>query len=806
MATIYFCQYKNYYNRQAKVAGNVRMDYWDYIVDHESNVDFNPNDGIWAQQIWNCSLPEIADKIDYLLVCDEEDNIESRWYILEATRRRAMQYSLKLLRDVIADYRDVVINAPTFIEKATVGYGNPLLFNSEDMTFNQIKTREVPIWDKTECAWIVGYMASKVEQQTITTQLNRTYVAEYDSWEGVPFYNKIDNSGYINALNESSVSLQLRYGISLDGSNPTLFFTDFNENGFLGTGKVGVSGPGNPWNLSCNLNYGLPNELGGTVARQGAAAYAPVKVNFLTALYNQTGLVNSTELNEFFSLYSESGTIIKVGTKFYRVKRSNAGSRYLSIESGSSLINLFNGLINQMDVLSIYNSNNIGKSYRVNCYENKFRLTIEEVSAPRETLKVTIPGAASRNHLQDAPYDMFCIPYQPNGYTRYFTCTHAGGANQRKINSEAGLAISQKLVEALTTANIYDLQLLPYCPIPEAAYERGINLLTSEYNTEGYDFSIIEAGTGDNRTAENVIIWCKKSEFSAIREYNISISEPKIEAMCDMYRLVSPNYNSQFQFNHVKNEGVDYFEIECTYKPYSPYIHVAPNFKGLYGGDFNDARGLICSGDFSLPTLTDQWKQYEVNNKNYLNAFNRQIQNIEINNKYQRQSEVINAVTGAIGTGAQTGMMVGGTTANPALGVAAGVAGAGISAVGGIIDVSINDKLRTEALDYTKDQFGYTLGNIQAMPDVLNKVSAFNINNKVFPILEYYTCTDTEKQALRDKITYNGMTVMTIGTINDYIQPEESYIKGRVIRLEGLEGEYHLAVAIAEEIYKGVFI
>lgn len=316
------------------------------------------------------------------------------------------------------------------------------------------------------------------------------------------------------------------------------------------------------------------------------------------------------------------------------------------------------------------------------------------------------------------------------------------------------------------------------------------------------------------------MFWCSKSEFSlnidktheqhpnggyTNRAIDILVDEAdaKVQALCDMYRLVSPNYNGQFEFNPVKNNGVDYFIVDATYKPYSPYIRVAPNFKGLYGGEFDDARGLICGGDFSLPTLTDQWKQYEINNKNYLNAFNRQIENMEINNKYQRVGEIVGAAAGTVQgvtSGATTGMVAGG-----AYGAAAGaVIGGVVSAAGGVADLAINDRLRNEAIDYTKDQFGYSLGNIRALPLSLSRVSAFNINNKIFPILEYYTCSDVEKQALRDKITYNGMTVMTIGTIAEYITEEQTYIKGRVIRLPGLDT--HTSNEIANEINKGFFV
>ena len=102
--------------------------------------------------------------------------------------------------------------------------------------------------------------------------------------------------------------------------------------------------------------------------------------------------------------------------------------------------------------------------------------------------------------------------------------------------------------------------------------------------------------------------------------------------------------------------------------------------------------------------------------------------------------------------------------------------------------------------------YGYQLGNVKALPDSISKTTAFTFNNKIFPILEYYTCTDVEKQALRDKIKYNGMTIMVIGKIADYILSDVSYIKGSIIRMEDIADDFHMLKAISDEIYKGVFI
>lgn len=803
--TVYYLNYKNYYNRSAKSSEDI-LAYGDYITFVEDYKDFNPNDGIWAETIVNLDEDTNINSIDYVLVADADNSsvILSRWYVLEATRTRIAQYRLKLLRDVVADYKDIVINAPCFIEKATVNYGSPLLFNSEDMTFNQIKTREVKISDQMDCAWIVGYMNKDQGSTTITQTLDKNYVKEYNQIEDIPFYSRLTPNKVFNFLNVSSVSLSLRY-VGGVGGRLNSWGVDFNQNGYIANYKIDDQYI--PYLRTQGDYFYSPAKAHGEIARQCGGWYRGAQSAFLNAIYEQTALGTENEQLAFLNTYPEAGVIYKIGSKYYNIRRVSVGSSFLAIQpnAGGTLYGLFQGMIDGCNVLDfdVGDRNNAYRACKVNCYQNSYQLIVEEVPVPRDTYSFTIPSAENRTHLDDAPYDMFAIPYQPEGYRRYMTIPVGDGGAQIVINSDASMAIAQKITNQLTNQKVYDLQLLPYCPMQNILYERGINLYANTTLEKDIDFSII---TDSNSNPQSVVLWCSSSEFSLIKDYNIPVLEPKVEAMCDVYRLVSPNYNGQFEFNHVMNEGVEFFQIDCTYKPYSPYIRVAPNFKGLYGGQYGDARGLICGGDFSLPTTTDQWKQYEINNKNYLNAFNRQIENMNVNNKYQRQSEVINAITGAFTTGASTGTAFGLTTANPVVGVISGIGATAASGIAGAIDVGINGKLRTEALDYTKDQFGYTLGNIRALPYTLNRVSSFNINNKIFPILEYYTCSDIEKQALRDKITYNGMTVMAIGTINDYIRDEETYIKGRIIRMNDLHEDYHVAVAIAEEIYKGVFI
>jgi hypothetical protein len=373
--------------------------------------------------------------------------------------------------------------------------------------------------------------------------------------------------------------------------------------------------------------------------------------------------------------------------------------------------------------------------------------------------------------------------------------------------------LANELQRKLTGTHLYDIQLLPYCPLPDSIFRANGSL---RYDPET-DIPTLSTQYYQNITKDGkyygTVFFAPSATFSKTLTTNTipmprNATEIKVANECDMYRLCSPNYNGQFEFSAVKNKGVSGWNIDCTYKPFSPYIHIAPNFDGLYGKDFDDARGLICGGDFSLSQTSNKWQEYQIQNKNFQDIFDRQIENMEFKNKFARIQDIANMVTGSaqgMATGAMVGSMVG-SNAGPWGAVIGGALGGAASVGAGFYDLYANKQLREEAVDYTKDQFGYQLGNIRALPYSLTKVSAYNANNKIFPFVEYYTATDMEKQALRSKIKYNGMSVGRIGTISDFLVKEESYIKGKLIRLDDFADDFHVVNTIANELNKGVFV
>lgn len=410
--------------------------------------------------------------------------------------------------------------------------------------------------------------------------------------------------------------------------------------------------------------------------------------------------------------------------------------------------------------------------------------------------------ASERNNTLDCAWDCFAIPY--GEITVKGTNGNVIVVTNKEVGLAAATAIQTQYGSGGENSPLFDMQLLPYCPVQDLIMENGV---IQVQDTKQY--SLIQQGD----TVHGVIFNVSKGNFSFdLTEYQIAEGataiEKKVNNECDKWRLTSPNYSNYFDFSVEKNGGVNFFNVDCFYKPFSPYIHVNPSFSGLYGQDFNDPRGLVCGGDFSLTQINDAWVSYELQNKNYQATFDRQIQNMEVQHSVAREQETWSMIAGVAQsavTGGGAGMLLGlGGPASIGIGAATG----GLSLAAGLRDLRLNNMLRNEALDYSRDQFGYQLGNVQALPTTLAKITAINENNKIFPILEYYTATEQEKEALRKKIQYNGMTVMAISTINDFLQEStgEQYIKGQLIRIEGeFYEDYHIAKRIAYELNNGIY-
>lgn len=804
---LYLLKYNNYYNRQIKKYDSL-SNYLDYLCTSNEIGDQNPitdlnfieNDGVQARPQptnWSGETP------DYAVLADG-NKIISRWYVIDSVRTSAGQYQLSLFRDLVADYYDEVINAPIFIEKGFVNPNDSAIWNSEEGSFNEIKTREDLLKDSTKCPWIVGYVAPPKDTETF--KFNYGGEPAYDFYaptlQEFEFFNHLGEEKKKSWISDlPTFIINVEYSTTKGGFS--FWIQDsvmFNSQGLIehNEGALDTSS-----NVALNVDDESLFDFKKYLYYQGASTLYSTAINQFSIQTNNTLLYNLLNIKDkilktdggFYKLNVKSSTKPKE-TKNVGVS-SNLGKGFISILNSTNAQYRTgkpsnDGLVDPEDAndksfMFRYKSTEVYIEYELISFLGK-----EEANFPK-----------ARPVLNDAPYCMFCIPYGQLKYRHDNTQYMTEAANA--LNLATGIA------QGLSGA-IYDLQLLPYCPI-ELIRTTFADSIFLDLDDQEVESEVAPMYFDDFNT---IMFFARKSAGSFNIKYNYYLNRDrairyKVMQQTTKFRLCSPNYAGVFEFNPYKfKEDVANINVDYTYKPYQPYIHLNPNFSGLYGQDYDDCRGLICGGDYSLPISADAWKQYELNNKNYQLAFDRQIENMEINNAILKERE-----KWAIGTGTVSGGVAGaGAGAMSGAGgwgaLAGGILGTGASLAGGLLDYAYNEQLRQEAIDYTKDQFSYQLGNIKALPYTLAKVSAYNINNKIFPFIEVYEATEEEREALTNKILYNGMSIGRIGKLVDYIPnkpiSEWGYFKGKVIRLEDFGDDYHVANVLANEINKGVYI
>lgn len=796
MFNLYFLKWNNYYNRTYKPLNSVDEAEVVGVIENCSN--WNPNDGVDAEQYTAYST--FVKIPDYMVVL-ENGEITSKWYVIECVRTRSGQFKVSLHRDLIADYYERIKDSPMFIEKGFLSASSPLIFNKENMTFNQIKKGEYLLDGGLNCAWIVGYLARPKtgEEQPITGSVSfGTPSYDYEIISG----GSITSWEYYKYSNLADTAVPLYQGHAEDSYGIcTHEDLGINSQSYLYT----IDSEGN---LDVNLKF--PNtstilELkGGSGSRLGKSFNSTYKAQLTSQVSSELGLKTLAYVN---SLRDFDGKIIKSNegtTKYWRVSVSSTVSQVAHKVTAGAMYNTLNEWVSPEISRGYANED----SYRLFTYVNVFTVNIEDITPIVGQATFTI--GTVRTHLVDAPYDMFAIPCPVN---KSASVTVTKGSEVYTYTQDFSMSLAMSIIYQGQT-NVYDIQLLPYNPVTGLTRKSDGNLFCGAGMTE-LDFNYVKQG--DKNVA--VIFNCRQSKFSKTISTTNRLPdsvvfdesnpiEKKVKNECSFLRICSPSGSNSFDFSPMMNRGVTSFIIDCTYKPYTPYIRVCPSFSGLYGKNYGDTRGLIVQGDFSLPVLTSEWKQYEISNKNYSNVFERETKSLEVQHEKQMTQQAISAVAGALGVGAQVGGSVSsgfGVGASVASGAIAGVASLGA----GAIDLAISKKLYEENMDYRLDMYNYNLGNIKARPSGLARTSAFTNNNKVFPFVELYDCTDEEKEALRNKIKYNGMTVGVIGTLSSYIynaqvsDEKTHYVKGQLIMTD-IDDDYHSYQALNNELDMGI--
>ena len=778
MANLYLLRYNNYFNRIIKKPLETINDYLSqYDYEDFYGVNFNPNDGITTNHILNSYFTDFVP--NYLIVENENNGTFTRWFVMEAVRQRGGQYRLSLKRDVLSDFYNETRQGVSFITKGFVNAENSLIFNKEGIAVNQIKKQEILLKDSTRAAWIVGYLAPNLAAErdvTVNVSYEQEVIPDISEFE-YPEYIGKNLTGFINYETSS-----ILFGIQAYPATPDVV-RYFNGKSELGRTKVYT---------------GVPQERI-IITNTTSENFAKANLNINYDLF-KTVVENNISESEYLNVLSLNNKVYKDGNVYKKVVIERRSEKHFT----GSIVenrypNIYQNITNALNTLGYTYKAYDGSSQiqiPVDIVYSDFVITFVEVGSPFTEADVTFKSTIKL--LKDAPYKMFAIPLAENAILRV-------GQTDIYTNKDRMLQIASSIATGLKTAAdgfLYDIQLLPYCPF-EDKFMPTLDKNGIEYIGEGQEHKDFDIVRDSSDSIIAYLFYADRSSFTTnVTAVGTSLyptldysnpTEFKAKNETYMFRIVAPNFANFEDFNYFKNYGVNYFNVDCTYKPFTPYIKININYKGLYGKDYDDQRGLILGGDFSLPVISDNWVNYQIQNKNYAAIFERETQHIE----YQHKWNMASAITGA-GVGTIAGAFMGSQ-----LGSAVG--GAAAAGVGGVLDIFGTSATHAESMDYRKDTFQMNLQNIQALPQGLIKTSAFNYNSKLFPFVEIYHCTDVEFEMVKNKIKYSGMTLNVIGSIENYLNPSDiTYIQGRMIKIE-LNEETHTANAINSELNMGVY-
>lgn len=168
MNKIYYFNFNNYTNRTVKGYETLTeyIQNADYIGS-SNTVNFNKTNDLEATI--TCYLDNYSSP-DYALICDDNDKIISRWFVLGETRNNKNNYQLNLKRDIVYDNLELILNNEmTLIERGFCKDTSDAILNKESaFSFNEYKRKEIVLGNdyfKQKTGWLAIFFANKEDAQ-----------------------------------------------------------------------------------------------------------------------------------------------------------------------------------------------------------------------------------------------------------------------------------------------------------------------------------------------------------------------------------------------------------------------------------------------------------------------------------------------------------------------------------------------------------------------------------------------------------------------------------------------------------------
>ena len=759
MHNLFLLNYNNYYNRLIKKLNTLD----DYLLADPNyfkieSVNFLSTDEVNASAIINVvDLAFNMNNYNYMISQREDSTDFDRWFITKIENIRGCQFKLFLRRDLISENWDNLNASALLINKGYCDISNPQFFNKEPISVTEMPINQTYLKDSSGVSWLVAYLPKVVAE---TSSDVKWYTKKVDFKTSTLIVDFTDTRDAIKSAvfsgrkiignGEVKCNYYLNAGGSVTYKKCNLISKTINSEYYsqIPTYQQYITADndifrGN-WglflsNLADSINVKTYEQFNEVYKRYNNRILCEIETNEETGDTTKTYYKISIELED---ADTEKGIL--------NIQTSKVGTYIQSCYDNGS-----------------YSGNNNGISYTIKPQTVKVTFTETQLSSG------FFNYSASRVNTNGSAYDCIAVPYKDE-YGRGVTI------NGLYHDPDSMMSLMSQLSAVWGTSVVYDIQCLPYQP--------NINV-NGDINK---DYDVV--WNNDNKLGNVYYVRDINRTFNI--DLPIKSSNNKVDYLTKHYKLIGGNYNSSFDLKVYENNGIDYFNVDMTLLPYNPWIKINPNFKYLNGKDFNDATGLVLSGNFSISMLTNSFAEYQYNNSNYEAIFNAQMDYTEYQQKMSMIGSGISGFANALGTGIGVGKLMG-----RSLGVASGA----LSAGAGIADLVVQNKINNKQNEYTKQQYELNLGNVKSKPTTLSKVTALNINTKMFPYIEEYGCTDIEYEQVSKYLEFNGMSIGTVGDLETYLNPNY-YFSAQVIRFKDITCNNYILGEINNELQQGFYI
>ena len=832
--------FNNYYNRQLKIRETLD----DYIDDDEIYItsigteerpmNFDIKDGLLTEAIFNYTAANPTP--DYAIV--EYEDTFTRWFVIECKQTRGLQHKAILKRDVLAEFYSVIKESPCIIQKGYVGNSSVLAFNKEQQQYNKVKDKELLIKDTTGMGYVVGFIDRDKDHNSPidatykgSLEVNFDYAtlsSEIKDYMAIGSATPNQKLTRIYNNSKEEILYALNTNILWQLTGPFIVRNRENDTGKIyasiqsegrsyfsqapSTGDVVskyttltrayLSESDTPTLEHCGLratqyDYVTENQIKSFTEQYAKKWNSKLNIS-LAEIYTALNY-DYSKMNQ---LLDYVGQICEISGVYYKVElvRSNKQSLSVAVNNTAFPNSFKNSLKNTLPTNQEVESMNAGSnspSYITGhtpeelqpsdftMYYNNEEIYLKLVQQNINVWTV-VTSKTNRTHLVDAPYDMFVIPYGDDNITYKYMNVDYHPDKRMALN----LAI--EMCRSLGTGASYDIQIVPYCPI------RNEGTIADEVDFSLCNCETIYSGTNHDSTDTviGVYMWAEKSALTfSIEEGRGDLtlvgSELTYKEITQLkqFILCSPDKSSQWEFNPCMNNGIKKWNVSFDYRPFSSYVKVQPEWDYLYGSSESDMRGLIFNGSYSITQLSDAWSNYVANNKNYQAIFDTQI------GTQIKQYDIQNKAAWE-------------TLAARSIGW--GFVGPAMKTYYNIKEQEMQESIQNVQLEAQRKLFEYQLDNIQSQPTTISKLTSINTDFRIFPFVEVFTGSDTDIKNFRNNIKWNGMTIMCVGKIEEYLESgTETFVQATLLRYNhfiNIENDFTAVQEINTELNKGIYI